>query len=359
MKEARNKIIIFIKAHEGHISAIALIVGFVTDNLTLPRVDSVGSQLVLAGYLLVAAFFIVMLQLIEAKRVSHRWVVEKSFIFPAAVQFLFGGLISAVFVYYSRSASILGSWPFMLLLLIMLIGNELTRDRYARLWFQLSVFFFLLFMGVSFALPVLVGAIGWVIFVASGLISLLIMFAFVPTLFLVVPITKDKFNIGGLIIGIFFLINGFYFLHFIPPIPLSLRSTVVAHNIVREEGGYRVLREVGSLRVFWRPLVIHVAPDTSLFFFSAIFAPTKLDTEIIHVWEFYNPRTRTWEERGVISFPIQGGREEGYRGYSEKTNLEAGKWRVSVRTGDGAFLGRTPFTVEITDIMPATEEVLL
>ena len=203
MKEAGNNVITFIKAHEGRISAIALIVGFITDNLTLPRVDSLGSQIVLACYLLIAAFFIVLLQLIEAKRVTNSWILEKSFIFPAVVQFLFGGLISAVFVYYSRSASVLGSWPFMLLLLIMLIGNELTRDRYARLWFQLSVFFFLLFMGVSFALPVFLGAIGWVIFVASGLIALLIMFTFVSTLFLVVPIAwkylfchnQDKFSI--------------------------------------------------------------------------------------------------------------------------------------------------------------------
>lgn len=359
MGGSRDKILTFIRSNERSISALAFLVGFVTDNLTLPRVDSISSYIVLSCYLLVAALLIVLLQLVEAKRVNHTWILKRSVIFPAVVQFVFGGLISAIFVYYSRSASILGSWPFMLLLFTMLIGNELTRERYARLWFQLSVFFFVLFMGVSFALPVFVGAIGWVVFVASGLIALLIMFAFVSVLFVVVPITKDKFIIGGLIIGIFSLINGFYFLHFIPPIPLSLRSTVVAYNIVHIDGGYQALREFRSSQVFWRPLVVHVAPNAPLIFFSVIFAPTKLDTDIIHIWEYYNSRTGAWDERGVVSFPIQGGREEGYRGYSEINNLESGKWRVSVETGDGAFLGRTPFRVEITDVVPQTEEVLL
>ena len=360
MEAARETIYRFIIAKERHISALALIVGFVSDNMMLPRIDSMWSYIVLFAYVLVAAFFIVLLQLVETNRVAYMLLVKRSVLLPVIVQFLFGGLLSAVFVYYSRSASITDSWPFMLLLLVMLVGNELVRNRYERLWFQLSVFFFVLFMGMNFTLPVLLNAIGPTIFLASGVASLVVMFAFVLIVSFTVPevINKDKFIIGGLIVGIFSLINGFYFLHLIPPIPLSLRSGVVLYNITRTPQGYLGIREVRSHEVFWKPHVIHVMANEPLIFFSAIFAPTKLDTNVIHEWQ-YHSRIAGWETRSLVTFPMQGGREEGYRGYSQITDPEEGKWRVLVRTSDGAFLGSTRFWVRIIDVLPATEEVPL
>jgi hypothetical protein len=53
-----------------------------------------------------------------------------------------------------------------------------------------------------------------------------------------------------------------------------------------------------------------------------------------------------------ISFHITGGRQEGYRGYSFKTNVPAGKWRVFVETPRGQVLGRYEFNVERVDQQP-------
>jgi hypothetical protein len=47
-----------------------------------------------------------------------------------------------------------------------------------------------------------------------------------------------------------------------------------------------------------------------------------------------------------LSFNITGGREAGYRGYSSKSSVNFGKWRVITKTETGQSLGRTSFRVK-------------
>ena len=54
---------------------------------------------------------------------------------------------------------------------------------------------------------------------------------------------------------------------------------------------------------------------------------------------------RRIHERSEVREAI-GGRDGGYRGYSIKNDVTAGKWRVNVKTGDGKLIGRVGFTVE-------------
>ena len=46
-----------------------------------------------------------------------------------------------------------------------------------------------------------------------------------------------------------------------------------------------------------------------------------------------------------MGFEISGGREGGFRWYSKKFTITAGKWRVKVETGRGQILGRIEFAV--------------
>ncbi len=56
---------------------------------------------------------------------------------------------------------------------------------------------------------------------------------------------------------------------------------------------------------------------------------------------------QTLDQRlGRVSFPINGGRDGGYRGYTIKRNPIAGEWRVDFATADGHLLGRERFTVD-------------
>ena len=47
-----------------------------------------------------------------------------------------------------------------------------------------------------------------------------------------------------------------------------------------------------------------------------------------------------------IAMVIQGGRDEGFRGFTRKTNLTAGEWKIDVSTEAGQVLGTLHFQVE-------------
>lgn len=74
-----------------------------------------------------------------------------------------------------------------------------------------------------------------------------------------------------------------------------------------------------------------------------LFSPADLKKKINHHWQWKNPRTQKWETSDKIKFEITGGREGGYRGYTYKTNMLEGKWKVDVTTDNEMILGRISF----------------
>ncbi|HVW71687.1 MAG TPA: DUF2914 domain-containing protein, partial [Candidatus Paceibacterota bacterium] len=114
--------------------------------------------------------------------------------------------------------------------------------------------------------------------------------------------------------------------------------------------GYEVTGESGNSPLFG-PEVVHVVPGNPLYVYSAVFAPVKLTTPIVHRWEQYV--NGSWQTVSKVAFPISGGRDTGYRGYSEMENIMAGQWRVSIETQNGAVLGRARFNVESVATPPA------
>jgi hypothetical protein len=61
-----------------------------------------------------------------------------------------------------------------------------------------------------------------------------------------------------------------------------------------------------------------------------------------------------WVSVTRITFPIRGGRDGGYRGFSVKENLFEGRWRVDVKTERNQIIGRMKFNIE-----PKTSKVEL
>ena len=91
---------------------------------------------------------------------------------------------------------------------------------------------------------------------------------------------------------------------------------------------------------------MHWRAGEDLYVFTQIFAPTKLETTINHNWQWYNEAERSWENRDTIPISISGGRADGYRGFSRKSSLEYGLWRVKTTTPNGQVLGFTRFEVQ-------------
>jgi hypothetical protein len=277
---------------------------------------------------------------------THFWLVT-------VLQFLFGGLLSTFLVFYFRSGSLRASWPFFLLLAGAFLANEKLKHRLARLDFQLSFFFLSLFSFAIFIVPVLVHAIGRLVFLLSGGISLGLLWLFLRALEAVGGEALARRRAPTAYVATIFLaINALYFLNLIPPIPLSLQDAGVDHSVARTADGDYVVQteDQGWLRFFRLAVRIHEVPGAPVYVYSAVFSPTALNTDIVHEWQAYD-RRRGWLTTDRVALPVRGGRGGGYRTYSMKRGVWPGAWRVNVETPTGAILGRVRFNV----LSPAAE----
>jgi hypothetical protein len=333
---------------ERPISSVSLLGGFAFDAVTLKRVDTFWDNFWIVAHLAAVAICIVLVNRAENRGAdpqnpskAHFWIIN-------ALQFLFGGLLSTLLVFYFRSGSLRVSWPFFLVLGAAFLANERLKQHYARLYFQLSLFFLSLFCFTIFILPVVLHAIGRFIFLLSGAVSLALLYVFLRLLRYFAGETAATGNrtLKTCVGVIFVTMNILYFLNLIPPIPLSLQDASVDHSITRNaDGNYAVQSEIpGPFRFFRLMETFHATSGAPAYVYSAIFSPTSLNTRIVHDWQFYEPR-RGWTTLSRVELPVRGGRGGGYRTYSVKTGITAGAWRVNVETPSGALLGRIRFNV--------------
>ncbi len=319
--------------YERYISPLALIGGFIADNLVLlRRVDLWTSNLLLFSYLACAALGIIAVNVLETGRVKTRWILNVAPAIPIVVQFSFGGLFSGFLSLYSRSAAYAVSWIFILALAVLLVGNERFLRLYRRFTFQVSLYFTVLFSFFIFFLPVVFRTIGPWMFVVSGIVSLCAVTLFMKVLYFVVPevVRKERTRVARTIAVIFVIFNVLYFSNAIPPLPLALKEAGVFHSVQRLSDGAYVLTE--EPREWWNILeryskTFHQAPIDTVVVWSAIFAPTGLATTIFHEWQYYDPALGSWQTTNTEQFPILGGRDGGYRGYSIKEDVRPGEWR--------------------------------
>lgn len=346
-----------------HWMSLAFFLGFIIDNITLNRVDQLFDNFILATYVILAMVALVLLYASAAHKIEGRKGEFARKYAPLLVQFAFGGLLSGMLIFYGRSGSWDQTWPFMLVILLAIYGNETIKDRASRLIYNLAILFIGLFSYVVLVVPVFTGWMGPWIFVGCGFVALFIMYQFVQLLYRIVPnfmamqTRAIVFTLGT----IFVTFNFLYFANIIPPIPLSLKDVGIYHSVVKfENGEYQLKYESGR---WFEPFkksdnIFHAVEGDSVFCFAQVFAPTKLQTDIVHVWEFKDPDTGDWEEHASLSYNIAGGRDRGFRGYTLISNYFDGTWRCSVETQRGQVLGRETFTIDSTEEpRPLEEEV--
>jgi hypothetical protein len=349
----------WIGKRERHLSSAALLAGFVIDTLTLRRVDLPLENIVFGIYFCVSVVSIIVLNIVDARKLSSAFFQRLCVILPLAIQFSFGALFSGFTIFYFRSGSLATSWPFIVILIALLLGNEFVRRHYVRLVFQVSTFFVALFFFMIFFVPVFVARMGPWIFVLSGVTSLALMAIFLGILFYSVPerMRRSGKNIASAIGIIYLCITAMYFLNLIPPIPLSLKSSGVYHDIRMEAGHSIVLAESRS-RFHWLALFedVHLVESDPLFIYSAVYSPKNITIGIVHHWRYFDESIDRWVTADKIPYTIVGGNERGHRGYSVKRNLHPGQWEVDVETSHGQVIGRILFEINYVTTTPTLIE---
>jgi hypothetical protein len=341
-----------------HWLTVAFFLGFITDTILLNQIDNTVDNLILLFYVLLATTAILLLYVGVAERVPGilaRWLKKYT---PIVMQYAFGGLLSGMLIFYGRSGDWLASAPFLLLILAVIIGNEFVGKRSDRLVYNIALYFIGLFSYIVLVVPVILGKMGDLIFIFSGLIALLIVLIVVQILYRIIP-NFMRVSTKRLIVTIGFIYIGFnalYFTNVIPPIPLSLTELEIEQSVMRmSTGNYSIVSEK---QPWYRTLpftrnIIHPTGN-SISCFARVYAPTKLETEIFHRWEHKNAEG-DWVERFRLGYPISGANEGGYRGYTRLQNFTDGIWRCGVETKRGQVLGRA--TVRIDTTQPANETV--
>lgn len=337
-----------------------MVAGFVVDNIFFHRIDLVETQIVFTIYALVCAASIALLHFFEARARRPRW----RFLLPLATQFALGGFWSGFVIFYGRAADFSVSWPFLLVLVLIFLGNEYFRGVHERLVYASILFFFALYSYLIFLVPIYTHSIGTTTFLVSGALATALFALFTVLLRFLgrERFMQDVWRIRLGALAVLAVINLSYFTNILPPLPLSLSAAGIYHEVERVPDAYLAVRETEQswpVRYLGFPPTLHLKKGELAYAYAEIFAPTDLNTTVVHTWQWHDPVAGEWVQKSRTQYPIRGGRAEGYRGYSATFMNAPGKWRVQVETADGLVIARLPFYVEFTEAPVYLEQVRL
>lgn len=351
-----------LRNHRFALPAI-LIGGFLVDALTLGQADRIFDNVVLIVHLFIVGTTIALLFSTESRIGRKLRVRDRISTITALMLFSFGGLFSGFAVFYAKSGSLISSWPFILFLLVLMVGTEIRKKYFEKLLLQIGIFYIAIFSYLIFSIPVLVRDIGADIYMLSGAASLFVITLYIFLLWKMNPVTLrvNRKKIITRILSIFVIFNVLYFLNIIPPIPLALKFRAVYHDFYRIQSiEYRGSYEAPPVWKFWekRSRVFNRAPGEAVYVFSEVYAPVNLATDIYHEWQYFDTEKTRWVTADRIRIPITGGRANGFRGYSKKANVWPGSWRVKVTTARGQTLGQLTFRIkDMIEPIESKEEI--
>jgi hypothetical protein len=340
MKRAVTQTKKFIETNNRFIMPAVLLLGFIVDYFTFNRVDQLFDNLVLLAYVILAAGSLVALYGTKTSARIAR-------IAPFTFQYAIGGLFSGLFIFYFRSGSISVSFPFLIVLFVLMLGSDYFYKRFPKASFQLVVFYVALISYANLVVPTFTKHMSLWTFVGATLLSGAVMYGFVSLLDRPQSLIRGvhRTQVERRLIATTIIFALLYVTNIIPPIPLSMKAGIVGYGITRtSDSGYYVSAEEAP---WYLPFSTHgttLHTRGPVYAFTSIFAPTELETTIIHEWQRFDD-TEGWVTTSRIPMNITGGREDGFRGYSLSNNLTPGSWRVTVRTSRGQVVGRIRFEI--------------
>ncbi len=348
----------FVKKFEPQITAVrrflpafAFFCGFTWDSVTMGRVVSFFDLLVLTAYYFGAGLILVLL----VREIKPQW----QYWLTLLIQFFFGGLFSALVVFYFKSSASGYTFVVVVGLVVLLIANEFLAEKYQSRTLSWTLFAGCGTMYLNFLIPHIVHSIKPVWFYLSCLTSLALVFgirhfANAPQRQLMllgrkkVEYRSDLRQLAPATAVILLLIV-FYRLQIIPPVPLVLKENYICQDLSTENGSYQCQVEK---QPFWRALgigndVVHFKEGDKIYNLSAVFAPKKVRVDLEQRWWLRDDKSGKWLPRGVVPLPMVGGRKEGWRTYSYiRAALRPGRWKVETAIQDGAVLAGYHFTAK-------------
>jgi hypothetical protein len=322
--------------------------GFVFDTLMLRRIDELLTLIQQAAYLVISALLI-RVELAEVKGEVHppwflKWIWRYR---EALLHFLLGTLLNSYTIFYFKSASTITSFIFIVILVAMLVLNEFKRFGesqtrvHVAFWSLCLVSYF-----VSLA-PILLGFMGLVPFLVAMVASVAVFAGYYAWLKKGLPahlhVLRTYVMLPYGVIQLVFVL--LYFAHAIPPVPLAVQYMGIFHEVKKLEGEY----ELTYTRPWWRfwehgDQTFYARPGDVVYCFARVFSPSRFADKLQVRWLYWNEK-KGWESSDAIPMSIVGGREEGYRGITNKAHFQPGDWRVQIETRDNREVGRINFTI--------------
>ncbi|HEX6159716.1 MAG TPA: DUF2914 domain-containing protein, partial [Thermoanaerobaculia bacterium] len=246
--------------------ALAFLGGFVWDAVTLGRTITPLDLFILLGYLIGAAAILVAL--------GRGAVFRGSRYLNNVLQFFFGGIFSALFIFYFLSSSGLPGFLFVLFLAALLVGNEFLHSAYSELTLSWVFFTLSAIMFFNFALAHLFRSISTFWFYLGTLIAALLVVALRQTSRHDSATIKPSIGVAALML----LLHAF---NVIPPVPLVKKQMLLAHDVRRSNGGYTARVEPPGYR-FWRRSspTFHRSGGERVYCFTSVFVPEGITTTI-------------------------------------------------------------------------------
>ncbi|MFQ5751604.1 MAG: DUF2914 domain-containing protein [bacterium] len=326
--------------------------GFTWDSLTLKRIDQLLDNLILFIYIILLGLLIILVSLVENDRIEKPFILKYRAWYPLGLQFFLGGLFSAYVVFYFQSASFTKTAIFLGILVLLLLANEFLEKRLTNFYLLISLYFMASFSFFIFSIPVLLKFMNLFTFLLGGLLSLLLIAGLIyflnkKTIF---STRKQLITTALPVLGLYVLINIFYWQNWIPPVPLSLKDGGIYHHASKDsrKNLYTLKFEQPRWYQFLKQSdnPYRYTKGDTVSCFTAVFAPAKLTKKIYHHWQQYFPNQKKWLTTDRLGYTITGYRDGGYRGLTRKVHVSPGKWRVDVETEERVLLGRIKFNIE-------------
>lgn len=349
----------YYEKNEHTLSLVFFVLGFLFDIVMLDRIDSpmtIGQQglyLILIFAALVQLFFeegqpeIITAQMFIFKR----WFYDYR---TALMHFFFGTLLNGYTLFFFKSSSLIVSFVFMIFMVALLALNESHRFKKSGLTFKFALLSLCFLCYFAYVTPIAVGSMSVLVFLLSMLVGCLPLVGFSWWIQryrsgLFERVKRQVLVPMSLVLLAFLTL---YLFKLIPPVPLSIPFIGVYHGVEKTADGYKLTHE----RPWWKVWQngdqdFQAQRGDKVYIFFRIFSPTHFNDQVVVRW-YWKDNRAGWTLQDAIPIKIVGGRQQGFRGVSMKSNYQPGAWKVEVDTTDGREIGRVYFSLELASDEP-------